>query len=901
MTSQDAFLVFGPDSISHAQFASRVQERARQLQPWQGRTVGLWADNDPDFVVNLFAIWRVGALPLLVSRRLPWETVASLLEGAEAAVVMAANPDECGAGGAPVFSSICRNGAFATERSGDLDELEIGSEGQELALILHTTGTTRVPGLVRVTRAGLIASLDLLSAHWDSHWTAGDASLGILPLFHIFGLCAELLMCFRMRSSYHFCAPDPVEIISALKRQAGAITRLFTVPWMLQQLLSLPGGPQALRSLRHVVVGGAALGEALGEQLASSGVRVIQGYGMTELGTAFMGRAAGGDWRDMAPVLPEPYWHLDESTGELVVHADCPTLSGAPQRDFPTRDLFHRCADGGYRYVSRVDDILVHASGEKSNALVIEQMLLARLGALIEHAAVVGAGHLRLACILLWRRVPTAADHEALLQGITDINTELAAHSRLHADMLLLLAPAHADRLPLTGKKTVARRQAEVEFHAELARLHAGAPGACAGDTIESFFPRPQDLDPEVSLFDQGLDSLDATALGAHIAKLHPGRDVPLNLVYRYPTLQALKDHLQGLPAASRTPPVFPSYRASPIGPTRLDHVPPRRILLTGATGFIGRHLLEELLRRERVEHIHCPIRRDPGGLPSHPAVTWHEGYAFGDPRLGLPPAAYAGLREQVDTVVHAAWPVDFNATYDQLADGALASVRHLIDFAHHGDKSLHFLSSVATVMMHPTQSQVDEEWPLPDSTACLPIGYAQTKWEAEHLVIRSGLRYKIYRLSEICAHSSTGRWNARDHLPILLDAARTIGCVPVLPQPIDWVPVDIACRALVELMTARGGNIHHIANPHPTPAESLGGGMPCAPLPRWLELAQPHLASHPRLAALWSFLHDLASWSGRLTSLGTGATCRQSPSLAACAPLGNDYLERLVSGRWSA
>lgn len=893
------FMIYEGTPITYGQFADRVRRRATRLRPWQGSTIALWADSGPDFVVNLFAIWQVDGIPLLVSRRLPWAVAATLIRTADAGVVVTPDPGACAGEGLIVVSSACRDDAETeTDRRLDTDLPSVGGPGKEVALILHTTGTTRLPKLVRITRANLSASLDLLQQRWGETWRAEDACLGILPLYHVYGVCGVLLLTYRRGSKYVFCAAQPGDIVESLQRHGAAITRLFAVPWTLQQLLETTQGTHALRQLRYVVVGGAVLGEALGEQLTAAGIHLVQGHGMTELGTAFMGELDGGDWRDMTPVIPPEYWHLEVGTGQLIVHADCPTLSLEPPRDFATGDLFCCMPAGRYRFVSRVDDILVHSTGEKSNALVIEQLLLERVGSLIETATVVGEGRLRLAAILLWRRPATADDHQALRHGIADVNAKLPAHSRLQAQMLLHLPPEQAQRLPRTAKKTVARSKAADEFRDELDRLHAS--GACpeAGATIESFFDRPHELDPEVSLFDQGLDSLDAAALGAYIAGLHPDRDLPHNLVYRYPTLSALKGYLEGQVVRSREPPVFPPYRRSRIAHANRNFRPPRRILLTGATGFIGRHLLEELLRSGRVEHVHCPIRRPAADPLRDPRVTYHAGYDFADARLGLAPHAHDTLLAQVDTVIHAAWPIDFNAPYDRLAGPALASVRNLIEFARHGDKGLHFLSSVATMMLHPTKSRVDEEWPLPSAVACVPIGYAQTKWEAEHELLRSGVRHKIYRLAEISAHSTSGAWNERDHICILLEASRVLGCVPTLPQPIDWVPVDIACRSLLELMTVPGLNVHHIANPRARLAGDVSFGMPSTSLANWLALARPQVQSHPRLAALWPFLHALVGWSERIRVLNADATCTHSPTLAACPPISDDYLRRLVQGR---
>ena len=155
----------------------------------------------------------------------------------------------------------------------------------------------------------------------------------------------------------------------------------------------------------------------------------------------------------MHPVIPANFWHLDKANGQLIIHADCPTLALSSPQDFCTGDFFYPSLEGGYCYESRTEDILVHETGEKSNALAIELMLLAEFGDLIEHVAIIGNGRLRLACVMLWKAQPTAANYEQLLQGLTKINAGLPTHSHVQKSLLLLLLPEQGYRLPLTGKR----------------------------------------------------------------------------------------------------------------------------------------------------------------------------------------------------------------------------------------------------------------------------------------------------------------------------------------------------------------------------------------------------------------------------------------------------------------
>ncbi len=438
----------------------------------------------------------------------------------------------------------------------------------EPALILHTSGTTGQPKLAPLSRAGLLASLSFERARWQGIWTAEDATLGWLPLFHSFGLVSELLHTYEVKSRYYFGEANARALLALLESEP--LTLLSSVPWMIEQILDLPGGAEALSRLRWIVVGGAPVSEALGARLTAAGARSVQQHGMTEVGAVFRGDPRGGDWRDMFPVVPEKYWHLEGDGGQLIIHGDCPTLtSAAGFAAFPTRDAFLRTESGAYRFHVRVDDVLVHVNGEKSNALTIEQMLSPLLRPDVERVVVVGAGRLRLACVLQWNRRPSPPDQATIRAAFYAVNAGLPAHSQLDPDLVLSVCPEDAHRIPLSPKGTVIRERLLQEFHAELEQLYADEEmlqAASGGDAVplraqsgshtrdslrrlvrevaaKVSARSPDAIDEECGFAEQGFDSLMAVRVRARLSR-ELGIVLPASLLYDYPNVSSLADHL---------------------------------------------------------------------------------------------------------------------------------------------------------------------------------------------------------------------------------------------------------------------------------------------------------------------------------------------------------------------
>ena len=153
----------------------------------------------------------------------------------------------------------------------------------DVALVLHTSGTTSRPKIVPLRQRNLAASARNIAA--TLALTPQDRCLVIMPLFHIHGLIGALLSSLHAGASVH-CPPG----FNALKffawlDQAEA-TWYTAVPTMHQTILARADRNAdviARRKLRFIRSSSASLPPAVMKQLEETfGCPVIESYGMTE-------------------------------------------------------------------------------------------------------------------------------------------------------------------------------------------------------------------------------------------------------------------------------------------------------------------------------------------------------------------------------------------------------------------------------------------------------------------------------------------------------------------------------------------------------------------------------------------------------------------------------------------
>ena len=349
------------------------------------------------------------------------------------------------------------------------------------------------------------------------------------------------------------------------------------------------------------------------------------------------------------------------------------------------------------------------------------------------------------------------------------------------------------------------------------------------------------------------------------------------------------------------------------IGCTRLSEA--SSVLVTGATGFIGAFLLDELLRSTDPNTKFYCLARSRGSGKARVNNRVLESLKFygltgqslqdrivtvtGDltqSNFGLEIDQYRQLSEEIDLIFHCAASVRYQYPYRKIkphtVDGTLGVIRFACSVR---TKPMQYISSNG-VFPRGDKTPYLENSQIDGFADRLEGGYNQAKWVAERLVwsaVSRGLPVCIFRPGNIGHHSGTGVFNPNDFQTLIIKACLRTGCVPTAP---DWrfemTPVDFLALAIAKISDGpvHLNNVYNIVQQQPIPADQVfthmlsnGYATNRVSLPEWrtiiegmtdrekdielialaqsLDLVEPYLADRS--------VYDISRFSEALAQLG--------------------------------
>ncbi|MFC4854160.1 non-ribosomal peptide synthetase [Actinophytocola glycyrrhizae] len=257
---------------------------------------------------------------------------------------------------------------------------------------------------------------------------------------------------------------------------------------------------------------------------------------------------------------------------------------------------------------------------------------------------------------------------------------------------------------------------------------------------------------------------------------------------------------------------------------------PVKRVLLTGATGFLGAHLLAELLGRTEAD-VYCLVRAES------PAVARARLLAnlrrarltvpdadldrivpvvgdMAEPRLGLSIPDYRMLCDTMDAIYHNGVVMNFVLTYQWLMPPHVESTIEILRLAIRGrTKPLHLMSTLGVFLGRNYDRQLVTEDDRALDPSGLDTGYHTTKWVADTMGVNArdrGLPISIYRIAAIVGDVATGTAKTDSYLSRQVATCAHQGSVPVSHDVIDMLPVDRIAAAIVGISQRHTGRDFH-------------------------------------------------------------------------------------------
>ena len=292
-SNKTSVIIPGGPNINYQDFRDEVEKIAGLLAGYgvnKGATVSIVLENSLDFMVDFLAVTRAGAIAAPLNPAYTVDEFKFFMEDADAKLVIVSAGATAAIEAANslsipfLISSVNSDGKVALSHEDNNLSKSINPENpspDDIALFLHTSGTTSRPKGVPLTHSNLMTSLNNIVKTYGL--SENDTALVVMPLFHVHGLIGVALS--SLNSAGTIVIPPRFSASNFWQSQAlTKATWYSAVPTIHQILLIRADDDNApAKSFRFIRSCSASLAPSVFSDLESRfGAPVLEAYGMTE-------------------------------------------------------------------------------------------------------------------------------------------------------------------------------------------------------------------------------------------------------------------------------------------------------------------------------------------------------------------------------------------------------------------------------------------------------------------------------------------------------------------------------------------------------------------------------------------------------------------------------------------
>lgn len=718
-------------------------------------------------------------------------------------------------------------------------------DGDSVAAILFTSGTTGFPKGVMLTHRNFVLSATCVHVACPTH-----TLLCVLPLSHAFCFTAIVTKGIAKGKEIYIndSLPNIMENIRLFKPESMAVVPQLAKKLMFGALQFAKARTdlteeQAVKAffggkIIDIISGGAPLEPELAIRFDKTGVPVLNGYGMTECAPIIANNATYCH-RAGSVGKPIPCMETLIRDGELLVRGPS-VFKGYYKNEeetkkaftedgwFKTGDLGHFDNDGFLYLTGRSKNLILLDNGENVSAEQLEDRFANEHA--VKEVVCYGEGNAIVAEVFLDAdelKANNVTDVDAYMIGVLQrVNSGLASFQRISRYVIRAVPFKRNASMKIIRnfEHTKQARKVTPPVTSTQRKVVAAAKDILMLDEIGI----------DDNFFALGGSSLSAVEFALAL-------NIEAQLVYDKPFFGLLADAIDAMQKGGDNPgdAALNDLIAETRGGVRSEEA--SRILLTGATGFLGAHVLYALLQNGanvivlvRSEERFVRRMRYYFGTVDLSRVR----VIIGDveqKNLGLTQELYDALAEETDTVIHTAANVHHAGDYADLARTNVDGTKNVIDFCK---KANAVLQHTSTTSLHGAGTVIEDHKDVSFDETMLYIGqhyadnvYIHSKFEAEREVLlarKEGLRANIYRMGNLTWRRSDGVFQPNSSDNGFLHRIRAILKLGLVNDNMDKFPMDLtaiddAGQAVAALSLQPAVNeIYHIINPHYLPTRDM-------------------------------------------------------------------------------
>lgn len=715
---------------------------------------------------------------------------------------------------------------------------------KEIAQYIYTSGTTGQSKAVMWSHENVSTQLGQEKLEF---FDSDDIELSVLPVHHCFELCTGQLT--ALGYGITICLNDSLEnlnenicryrptIICGVPLIAEELNRTYK-RWLKRNGIQLENGKLALEdriafekefggTLRKLYCGGAIVRQQLIEDLRVFGIKVLIGYGMTEMcGQITTNLEAEKHVGSVGIPFRDDIVIRIADDGEVLLKGPNRMMGyyGIKESDYYTDDGYLKTGDMG----TVDEDGYLHLTGRKKNMLLLsngENLYPEELES--ELALIAGVKQV---VVMDWNKQVAAmiypeetADKNNIEECIRQMNLKLMEYKRITKVFY------REQPFPTTPSGKIKRNEFLNQFH-KVEKVEFVAPATEEEkklvQIIEDVFNLEEPIGVLEHFFSLGGNSLLALQVASKA-------NINAQLIYEHPIIQDLAKLLRKEESHRKEE----YYINDKIKENqKVENTKEMKcVLLTGATGFLGAHILYELITKG-IERIICLVRsreklektyrsyfNEP--LPEQVEVVVGD---IAKPYFGMEDGVYSSIKRDIDSLIHAAAKVVHIGEKESLMKTNYQATEYAIQMCKDANAVLHYISSYASsgISLVPIEQKnlVFDEDTLYIGQDYSQNVYVHSKYLSEYRIYEersNDLLANVYRVGCLTSRVKDGMFqlNAADNgfrnrLRGLLKVGVYTG--KMNQYMVDFTPVDQCAQAILTLAgSGKVNQVYHMFNPN--------------------------------------------------------------------------------------